>query len=111
MLTKDMKRTLDFVNSSNPDVQDRFYSVESVASNLSFSFMKSLAVCESLEKEGYIVFDSRFKNFFRPLEKGINYKDLSRQDLMKFLNRSVIIPFFVSLATSLITMGIADLIN
>ncbi len=110
MLTKDSKKVLDFMNNNPSNLEGAFFEISYLAEKLPFSDSKILAVCETLEKEGFVTLGG-YNTAVKILEKGINYKDLDRQDLIKFLNRSVIIPFFVSLATSLITMVIANYFN
>ena len=111
MLTKDMKRTLDMVNKTEPDLQEYFFSISFIAQQLGFNYMKALAVCESLEKEDYIVFGDKQRTAVRPLEKGIDYRDLKTQEILQFLNRSVLIPFAVSATTSLITIFFTNLFS
>lgn len=111
MLTKDSKKVLDFMNSHQPDLQDAFYTVDFIAMNMGYQYMRALAICETLENEKYIIFADKQRTVVRPLEKGINYRDLKTQEILQFLNRSVLIPFAVSAATSLITIFFTNLFS
>lgn len=90
MLTKDMKKTLELFNKNDPDLQGRFFSIGFIAGKLDFDYMKALAVCESLEKEDYVAFGDKHKSAVRPLEKGINFKDLERQEKSAFWKDKVV---------------------
>ena len=79
MLTKDMKRTLEFLNETTPDLCGNFFTIDFIAQNLDFDRMKALAVCESLSNETYIAFGDSHKSTVRQLEKGINFKELKKQ--------------------------------
>lgn len=111
MLTKDMKKALDFMNSNTPDLQGRFYTLDFISQIFNLDFAKSFAVCASLVNEGYLVWSDPQKTVVLPLDKGINYKDLRYQELMQFLNRSVLVPFAVSVATSVATVYITKLFS
>lgn len=110
MLTKDMKKTLDFLNRNSPDLQNRFYTVDYISHSLGYHTQKSYAICVSLSKEDFVSFADKQQTAILLLEKGINYKDLNKQDFYQFLKRSVIIPFLVSIATSLVTMYLTKII-
>lgn len=111
MLTKDSKKLLDYLNKTTPNLEGAFFEINYIASQLNLDYMNVLAICETLAIDSYIAFADRHKTTIKVLEKGKNYKNLNQQELMQFLNRSVIIPFFVSLATSVATMYIASFFN
>lgn len=111
MLTKDSKKVLDFMNNTHPNLQDAFFEINYLAGEFNFDYMRMLGICQTLVNDQYIAFGDKHKSAVLVLEKGKNYKDLKCQELLQFLNRSVIIPFFVSLATSAATMYIASFFN
>lgn len=111
MLTKDSKKVLDFMNSAIPNLGYPYFEINYIATELKYDSMRVLAICETLQKDDYIAFADIHKTVVKTLEKGRNYKNLNHQEFMQFLNRSVVIPFFVSLATSIATMFIANLFN
>lgn len=111
MLTKDSRKVLDFMNNNHPNLQDAFFEVDYLSEEFAFDYMRMFGICQTLVDERYLAFGDKQKSAVYVLEKGKNYKDLKTQELIKFLNRSVIIPFFVSLATSAATMYIASFFN
>lgn len=111
MLTKDSKKLLDLMNSNTPNLDGAYYEISYLAAKFKLDYMNVLSICETLAIDNYVAFSSNNKTVVRVLEKGKNYKNLNRQDFMQFLNRSVVIPFFVSLATSIATMFIAKFFN
>ena len=80
MLTKDMKKALDFMNSNSPNLQERFYTLDFISKIFNLDFAKSFAVCASLVNEGYLIWSDPQQTVVLPLDKGINYKDLKYQE-------------------------------
>lgn len=107
MLTKDMKRTLKFLGEATPDLSGDFFTVDFIAQNLGFNHMKALAVCESLSNEKYIVFGDSHKSTVRPLEMGINFKELKKQKEISYWKDkliSFVLGFLSGVAVGVVTV-------
>ena len=111
MLTKDSRKILDFLNRTTPNLEGNFFEISYVSSRLNLDYMNVLSICETLAIDNYVTFADRQKTTIRVLEKGRNYKDLKHQEIMQFLKRSVLVPFVVSVATSVATVYITKLLS
>lgn len=105
MLTKDMKKTLDLLNTNAPDLQLRFFTISFISDMCNFDDEKALAVCLSLANEQYIVFADDEQSCIRLLEKGINYRYLEHKEMLNHW-----IPLVISYLLSIIAL-IISLIN
>ena len=103
MLTKRMKKLLDYMRKHEPDLQDRFYDVSNLALHCQLDEKETWEVCRSLDLEHYVSFADKYQTCVSLLEKGRGYKELRSQETFQFLRRSVLVPILVSLITAVIT--------
>ncbi len=110
-LTKNMKKVLKTLNSTEPDALNGFYFVNTIYEDTGLSLLDFISVTNDLEQNGYITFYDKDKLCFRVNEKGRSYKEVSLIELRNFLFKSVIIPIAVSAITSLVTIFIKSKIS
>lgn len=80
-LSKDTKRVISVLNSTDPDLPNGFYDVNKISAHHSIKDIPGDAVrgiLETMERQGFVVFDPKHRIAVRKLELCRSYKEIDR---------------------------------
>lgn len=105
-MTESMKNALDFMISNEPNLQNRFYSVNSLPCE--FGTVVTLA------NEEYVAFGDKQSSAVYLLDKGRNYKEIERNKAVDYWKDKIItfvFGFVSGVATTVIGALLINLIS
>lgn len=92
-MTKTMKKALDFMIANEPNLQERFYLVNSLPCQF--------GTVETLVNEEYIAYGDKQKSAVYLLDKGANYKEIEFKKKLDYW-KDKIISFVIGLLSGII---------
>lgn len=110
VLSKTAKRVLAFIKNSTPNVDKEFYFFGDM--DLSPLSISKSDFCTAVERLIEVNALKRFSDkceIFEITDLGKNFSYYQKQYILSFLFKSVLVPIFVSLITTIITLFISNI--
>lgn len=113
MLNKNSKKFLKFLRKSTPDYADRVFTYTFIEENYNDTIENVFATVRYLEKTGFleIATTSGSGTHFGIIltEQGLHPYEFSYEHFKEILLKSIFLPIFVSIITTLLTLWLTEL--